>query len=60
MGWLAVIGGIIQVVLLLIQSHTAKESEVKQNHADNAKAISDAIASGDISKLNAVIQQLRK
>lgn len=58
--WLAVIGSIFQVVLLLLQSHKAKEDDIKQAHADKAKEISDAIASGDISKLNGVIGSLRR
>lgn len=58
--WLTVIGAIFQVILLLLQSHYAKERDVKQLHADNAKKISDAIASGDISRINAIIMGLRK
>ncbi len=59
-GWLTVIGAIIQVILLLLQSHYAKESDVKQSKADSAKQISDAIASGDISRINSIVQFLRR
>lgn len=58
--WLTVIGAILQVVLLLLQSHYSKESDVKQSKADKAKEISDAVASGDISRINSVVQQLRR
>ncbi len=60
MGWLTVIGAIAQIVLLLLQSHNTKEADAKQAHADKAKEISDAIASGDISRINSVVQQLRR
>ena len=58
-GWLTVIGAIFQVVLLLLKSHYEKLYILKQNHANKAKAISDAIASGNISTINSVVQQLR-
>ncbi len=57
--WLAVIGAIAQIALLLIQSYNAKDAETKQVHTDNAKEITDAIASGDLSRINAVVQRLR-
>lgn len=57
--WITVIGAIFQVVLYLLQSHGAKQAVVKQAHADKAKEISDAIASGDISRINGVIGGLR-
>ncbi len=57
---LTVIGAILQVVLLLIQSHNAKEDDVKKLHADNAKKITDAIASGDTSAIHRIFQQLRR
>lgn len=59
-GWMAALNGILQVVLLLLQAHYVKENDAKQSKADQAKAISDAIASGDASRLNSIIQQLRK
>lgn len=59
-GWLTVIGAIFQVVLLLLQSHYAKESDVKQLHADNAKKISDAIASNNIGRINATVMWMRR
>jgi hypothetical protein len=57
--WLTVISAVFQVVLLLLQSHATKEADAKQAKADQAKGISDAIASGDISRINSVVQQLR-
>ena len=60
MSWLAVIGAIFQVVLLLLQSHYSKVSDIKQAKADQAKGISDAIASGDISRINSAINSVRK
>ncbi len=59
-GILTVLGAIFQVILLLLQSHNAKEQDAKQASADKAKEISDAIASGDISRINSVIGKLRK
>lgn len=59
MGWLAVIGAVAQVVILLLQSHYSNEATIKQAKANQVKGISDAIASGDISRINSVIQQLR-
>jgi hypothetical protein len=58
-GWLTVIGAVFQVVLLLLQSHATNEADAKQAKADQVKGISDAIASGDISRINSTIQQLR-
>lgn len=58
--WLTVIGAVFQVILLLLQSHATKEADAKQAKADQAKGISDAIASGDISRINGAIQQLRR
>ena len=60
MAWITVIGAILQIVLLLLQSHYSQTAEVKQLKADKAKEISDAIASGDISRINSIIQQLRR
>lgn len=57
--WIAVIGAIFQIVLLLLQSHYSKNADVKKVKADHAKEISDAIASGDISRINSAVQQLR-
>lgn len=59
-GWVTVIAAIFQVILLLIQSHYAKESNVKQEHADNVKKISDAIASGDIGLINSTVMGMRR
>lgn len=58
--WLTVIGAIVQVVLLLLQAYYAKENDAKQVSADKAKQISDAVASGDLSRINAIVQQLRR
>lgn len=57
--WTTVFAAIFQVVLLLLQSYYEKESDAKQVKADQAKSISDAIASGDLSRINSVVQQLR-
>ncbi len=58
--WTTVIGAILEVVLLLLKSHYSKEADAKQASADKAKNISDAIASGDVSRINMIIQGLRK
>ena len=58
-GLITVIGAVLQVVLLLMNSHFSKQAATKQAHADKAKEISDAIASGNISNINAVIGSLR-
>ncbi len=60
MTWLAVVAAIFQVILLLIQSYSAKEADVKKLKADKAKELSDAISSGDHARINAVINSLRK
>ncbi len=57
--WVA-LGAILQVVLLLLKAYYAKEDDVKAIHADKAKQISDAIASSNISRINSVVQQLRR
>lgn len=57
--WLSVIGAVFQVVILLLQSHSANEAASKQAKADQAKGISDAIASGDVSRINSVVNSLR-
>lgn len=59
-GWLTVIGAVLQVVLLLLQSHYAKDADAKQVSADKVKEISDAIASGDMSRVNNIVQFLRR
>lgn len=59
-GLITVLGAITQVVLLLLQSHISKDNDIKQVKADKAKEISDAIASGDISRINDLVQQLRR
>ena len=56
----AIIGAILQIVLLLLQSHYSKEAEVKTLQANKAKDISDAIASGDVSRINAAVCNSRK
>lgn len=58
-GWLTVLGAVFQVVILLLQSHYNNEAATKQAKADQAKGISDAIASGDVSRINSAVQQLR-
>lgn len=58
-GILTVMGAIFQVVLLLLQSHYSKEADKKQANADKTKGIADAIASGDVSRINSIVQQLR-
>lgn len=58
-GWLTVLSAIFQIVLLLIQSHNTKETDAKQAKADQANAISNAIASGSIANINSVVGKLR-
>lgn len=57
---MTVIGAILQIVLLSLKSYYAKESEIKQAHADKSKEISDSIASGDISRINAAVGSVRR
>lgn len=57
--WLVVLAAITQVVLLLLKSHYSKEDAISQSHADKAKEITDAIASKDLSRINAVVNSLR-
>ncbi len=58
--WLTVIGALFQIILLLIQSYSAKDADVKKVSADKAKEIADAVSSGDHSRINAVITGMRK
>lgn len=58
--WLAIIGAVLQIVLLSMKQLFESKAEVKQAHADKKKEISDAIASGDLSRINTVIGSLRR
>ncbi len=58
--FLAIIGALFQIILLTIQSHNAKDADAKQASANKSKEISDAVASGDVSRINSVVQRLRK
>lgn len=58
-GWLTVIGAILQVVFLLLQTHAATEADIKASKAAQAKDISDAISTGNISLINAAIMRVR-
>lgn len=58
--WITVFSAISQIILLLLQAHYSKETEVKQSKVDKAKGISDAIVSGNISIINASIMGLRR
>lgn len=57
--WVA-IGAILQVVLLLLKAYYTKEADAKAVHTDKAKQISDAIASGSVSSINATIMGMRR
>lgn len=58
--WATVIGAIFQIVLLLIQTHASNDADVKAAKAAQVKEISDAISSGNVSLINAVIGKLRR
>ncbi len=58
--WLVVIGAILQIVIAIMQCHNAKDADTKALHAKNAKDIADAVSSGDVSNINAVVQRLRR
>lgn len=58
--WITVISAIFQIILLLIQTHATNEVDVKNLNNQKVKDISDAISSGDVSRINASIQRLRK
>lgn len=60
MGWATVIGAIFQIVLLLVQTHATNDADVKALKAAQVKDISDAISSGDVSRINAAVGKLRK
>lgn len=58
--WLTVINAVLQVMLLTMQSHASDKADIKQAKADQAKGIVDAIASGDVSRINSIVNKLRK
>lgn len=58
--WLVIVGAIFQLVLVLIQSAMAKDSEVKAIKNAMSKEIVDAVSSGDVSRINNVINGVRK
>lgn len=52
--------GIIALALLWTTWWFKRQDAIKKERSDAKKAISDAIASGDISRIHAIIDGLRK
>lgn len=57
--WITVISAIFQLVLLLVQAYAAKDADTKASKVAMSKEIKDAVSSGDISRINHLVQQLR-
>lgn len=55
-----VIAAVFQIVLLTLQQMANNKASSDAAKANQLKVIQDAISSGDVSKINAVIQSLRK
>lgn len=55
-----VIAALFQIVLLTLQQMAIKNAAITQAKSAKSQAIQDAVSSGDISKINAQIQGLRK
>lgn len=55
-----VIAAVFQIALLILQQMSAKKAASDAAKAAQLKVIQDAVSSGDVSKINAVIQSLRK
>lgn len=55
-----VIAAVFQIALLVLQQMAAKTAASNAAKSAMLKSISDATSSGDVAKINAVIQQLRK
>ena len=57
---LELIGAIIQIILLIFKNKFEKDNVKKQEKQKLSVEVSNAIKSRDISKLNALVVQLRK
>jgi len=53
------LGNIFQIILFLLTWRVGVAQEDKQEKKDLAKEASDAIASGRISRINAIVVKLR-
>lgn len=52
--------GLITLAVLIIKAWIDHASALQKEHDDAIKNISNAVASGDISRINAVVSQLRR
>lgn len=57
---LTIIGACLQIVLLWLQRSVTQDAEKKQILTDEKKEIFDAVSSHDVSRINSVVQRLRK
>ena len=55
-----VIGGVIQIIFLLLKNKMEKDAEVKKKREELADEAKKAIGSRDVSAINNVIVKLRK
>lgn len=55
-----VIAAVFQIALLTLQQMAKNKAASDAAKSAQLKAIQDAVSSGDVSKINAVIQSLRK
>lgn len=59
MSWLAIIGGFIQLVLLVLSKKFEKDTAEKERKKVLSDDLKSAIDSGDIPRINVIIERIR-
>ena len=57
--WLAVIGGVVQLVCLILSNRFEQDKEKKAKKDEISKEWVDIIKSGDLARISAFIDKLR-
>lgn len=57
---IAIIAGVIQLIFLILKNKYNQDEEDKQRKKEIANEWKDAIKSGDASRINTLIDKLRK
>ena len=55
----AAIGGVIQIIFLVLKNKLERDAEIKKRKEDLDVEIKDAIKSRDVNAIDAVIRKLR-